>query len=178
MVYTKDQEVCSDTACLKIDDSSHKPEELFYKKVSAFSVHTFSEDFSSLKTDIVGTDGVTIYSFVTQKVVGPGPPPSPPPPVPPSPPAPPTSGSCSVYGCSRYEKEHYCQCNSYCKEHNDCCDDYDKTCGGPGPPPTCKAYGCHIRFNREHACQCNRLCKFHGDCCDDYDQTCRNELVV
>jgi hypothetical protein len=182
MVYTKDQEVCSNPSCRTSDEASHTPKELFYKKVSAFSVHTFSEDFSSLKTDIVGTNGATIYSFVTQKVAGPGPSPSPPSPVPPSPPSPPApkpSGSCSVYGCGRYDEKHSCQCNYYCKEHNDCCDDYDQTCSGPAPsPPSCKAYGCHISFNREHKCQCNRLCKFHGNCCDDYDQTCRNELVV
>jgi len=176
MVYTPDQDVCSSAGCVQSDGSSHQEKELFYQKVSAFSVHTFSEDFSSLKTDIVGTDGATIYSFVTQKAAGPGPSPSPP--------VPPTPGSCSVYGCGRYDQEHSCQCNYYCKEHDDCCDDYDKTCSGPAPAPppasaTCEAYGCHIRFNREHKCQCNRLCKFHGDCCDDYDSTCRNdELVV
>jgi len=40
----------------------------------------------------------------------------------------PASGLCAVYGCSGYDPDHPCQCNSACDDHDDCCDDYDTVC--------------------------------------------------
>jgi len=71
MVHTYDQDTCDTQDCTGLTDerytTTHKVEEVFYKKVSGFTVHTFSEDFSSLTTKILDTTGTSIHSFVTSK---------------------------------------------------------------------------------------------------------------
>jgi len=71
MVHTHDQDmlITGDGHFLKpqSNQSSHKVEELFYKAISGFTTHTFSEDFSKLTTNIVDTQGNSIHSFVTAK---------------------------------------------------------------------------------------------------------------
>jgi len=131
MVHTKDQDVCSSGGCLGVD-ADHTPNELFYKKASGFTIHTFADDFSSLTTKVLDETGATLYSFVTAKsgtALQPGPSPQSPSPGPSPPWTTPGAGSCKAYGCGKYAKEHSCQCNSLCKSHSDCCDDYDTVCG-------------------------------------------------
>jgi len=73
----------------------HTYKQVYNNKVSGFTMHTFSDDFKTLKTDFIGVDGASMYSFSTVK----GAPPSPPAPTP----APTPSGSCcyeSVSSCS------------------------------------------------------------------------------
>jgi len=71
MVHTYDQDTCDTQDCAGLNDarytSDHKVEELFYKRVSGFTVHTFSDDFSSLTTNYLDTNGNSIHSFVTSK---------------------------------------------------------------------------------------------------------------
>jgi len=129
MVHTHDQDLLANP----MPNSTHKADEVFYKAASGFTVHSFSEDFSSLTTKIIDTTGSVIHSFVTAKngaapaPTPPSPGPSPPSPVPPSPKPTPGDASCKAYGCV-YGPEHKCQCNDKCKWHKDCCDDYDTVC--------------------------------------------------
>jgi len=69
MLHTKDQEVCRTSACSNssADIAPHAAAEVFYQKVSGFSTHTFSDDFSTLTTNVVDTSGSVIHSFVTSK---------------------------------------------------------------------------------------------------------------
>merc|ERR1712228_186903 len=60
MAHTHDREMMATT-------SSHEVDEVFYKAVTAFSVHTFSDDFSTLTTKFLDTSGATIHSFATAK---------------------------------------------------------------------------------------------------------------
>merc|ERR1719498_1908670 len=136
MVHTYDQDMHNNST----NGGSHTVDEIFYKKISAFTVHTFSEDFSTLTTKFLDTSGSAIHTFVTAKsgpAPGPSPGPAPTPAPGPSPGPSPSGSSCKVYGCGKYAPEHKCQCNSYCKQHSDCCDDYDQVCGkGPSPAPS------------------------------------------
>lgn len=117
MVHTHDQDMCS-------AEPSHSEQTVYRGKVSGFTVHTFSSDFTSLSTDFVGTDGKSVHKFVTSKTG-----PSPAPPAPPSPTPTPGTHTCQSYGCGKYVPSHPCQCNDTCSDHGDCCADYDKVCG-------------------------------------------------
>lgn len=69
MVHTHDQDQLKEQ-CQGVDckvEGTHKVDELFYKAVSGFTVHTFAEDFSTLTTKILDDTGATIHSFVTTK---------------------------------------------------------------------------------------------------------------
>eukprot|EP00439_Symbiodinium_sp_Y106_P027436 s5793_g3.t1 len=105
---------------------SKKVQLVWEEKVAGFTLHTFSSDFKDLKTDYVSYAGDILHSFNVTRGSGPSP-------SPPSPPLPPSQGSCSKYGCGRYDPSHSsckefgcgrynpkqsCQCNSYCKEQN------------------------------------------------------------
>lgn len=61
MVHTHDQDQA------KMLGGDHSVDEIFYQKVSGFTVHTFSADFSSLTTKILDSNGNAIHSFVTTK---------------------------------------------------------------------------------------------------------------
>lgn len=71
MVHTYDQEMSttSDGHFLKPESkpSKHKADEAFNARKSGFTTHTFSNDFSTLTTNIVDASGSTIHSFVTAK---------------------------------------------------------------------------------------------------------------
>jgi len=68
MVYTHDHDELEDP---KQDvNNTHKLEELFYKKVSGFTSHTFSSDFSTLTSNVLDTDGNVLYTFTTKKQSG------------------------------------------------------------------------------------------------------------
>jgi len=80
----------------------HTYKQLFTAKKSGFTLHTFSADYKTLKTDFMGTDGSVLHSFSVTKGSGPTPgpptPPSPPSPSPPPPsPSPSPAGSCCFY---------------------------------------------------------------------------------
>jgi len=69
----------------------HTYKKVYNNKVSGFTLHTFSSDFKTLKTDFIGTDGSSMYSFTTTKGASPSPPS-------PSPgPSPSPSGGCCYY---------------------------------------------------------------------------------
>lgn len=112
MVDTQDQK--ADPPFTEADHSF-----LYNEKVSGFSLHTFSDDFSTLTTEFIGTDGKTLHTFVTSKD---GKSPPSPPPAPPAP-----GGTCKELGCD-YNPAHTCQCNYQCVAHDDCCADYQKVC--------------------------------------------------
>jgi len=162
MVRTKDQED-EEYHLVTPGKGSKKVQLVWEEKVAGFTLHTFSSDFKDLKTDYVSYAGDILHSFNVTRGSGPSP-------SPPSPPLPPSQGSCSKYGCGRYDPSHSCQCNSFCKEHADCCSDYSKSCAGPSRG-SCKEFGCG-RYNPKQSCQCNSYCKEHKDCCSDYDTTC------
>eukprot|EP00405_Crypthecodinium_cohnii_P013560 CAMPEP_0206445612 /NCGR_PEP_ID=MMETSP0324_2-20121206/15625_1 /ASSEMBLY_ACC=CAM_ASM_000836 /TAXON_ID=2866 /ORGANISM="Crypthecodinium cohnii, Strain Seligo" /LENGTH=424 /DNA_ID=CAMNT_0053913887 /DNA_START=47 /DNA_END=1321 /DNA_ORIENTATION=+ len=131
MIRTLDQETCkAGEACAAgSEQNKHMATQIFYKKVSAFSVHTFADDFSSLTTKFIDATGNIIYQFVTQKP-GSGPAPSPSPSPAPTPsPAPSPTGSCKAFKCNTYRPGRSCQCNSACRYHEDCCPDYFRECG-------------------------------------------------
>eukprot|EP00418_Pyrodinium_bahamense_P066433 CAMPEP_0179079286 /NCGR_PEP_ID=MMETSP0796-20121207/35564_1 /TAXON_ID=73915 /ORGANISM="Pyrodinium bahamense, Strain pbaha01" /LENGTH=423 /DNA_ID=CAMNT_0020776617 /DNA_START=14 /DNA_END=1286 /DNA_ORIENTATION=+ len=70
MVHTHDQD---------LDDwevNGHSRTEVAYKRVSGFTVHAFSEDFSELTTRFIDSAGNAIHTFSTSKA---GPAPAPPP---------------------------------------------------------------------------------------------------
>eukprot|EP00928_Gymnodinium_smaydae_P063862 TRINITY_DN47341_c0_g1_i1.p1 TRINITY_DN47341_c0_g1~~TRINITY_DN47341_c0_g1_i1.p1 ORF type:complete len:360 (-),score=59.49 TRINITY_DN47341_c0_g1_i1:335-1414(-) len=68
MVHTHDQEQdLSNFASTPRKAAEYSVNEVFYKKVSGFAVHTFSSDFATLKTEIIDVDGASIHSFVTTK---------------------------------------------------------------------------------------------------------------
>merc|ERR1711972_609930 len=56
MVHTRDQDVCSSKECLQVE-AAHSADEVWYKRVSGFTIHTFADDFSSLKTSVIDTEG-------------------------------------------------------------------------------------------------------------------------
>lgn len=64
MAQTHDQDLCLDTAL-----GGYRVQELFYKKASGFTAHTFSEDFSTLTTKAFDVNGTVLHSFVTSKRV-------------------------------------------------------------------------------------------------------------
>ncbi|CAE7586742.1 DIP13 [Symbiodinium sp. KB8] len=145
MVRTKDQD--DEESHLVTGKGSKKVQLVWEEKVAGFTLHTFSSDFKDLKTDYISYTGDILHSFNVTRGSGP----------PPSPPSPPSQGSCSKYGCGRYDPSHTCQCNSFCKEHADCCSDYSKSCAGPSRG-SCKEFGCG-RFNPKQSCQCNSYCE-------------------
>ena len=52
----------------KRSDSDTNPDDLDEcVQVSGFTLHTFSEDFKTLKTEYIGTDGKAMYSFSTTR---------------------------------------------------------------------------------------------------------------
>jgi predicted MPP superfamily phosphohydrolase len=100
----------------------HSFNQVWTAKKSGFTLHTFSDDYKSLKTDFIGTDGSTLHTFTVTKGTAPTP-------TPPSP----SSSTCKSLGCS-YKYGNPCQCDSSCKKYGNCCSDYDSVCGGPSPP--------------------------------------------
>eukprot|EP00933_Yihiella_yeosuensis_P075288 TRINITY_DN84604_c0_g1_i1.p1 TRINITY_DN84604_c0_g1~~TRINITY_DN84604_c0_g1_i1.p1 ORF type:complete len:406 (+),score=49.60 TRINITY_DN84604_c0_g1_i1:47-1219(+) len=110
MVHTKDQ-----------DDLGSSRGTVWKEKSPGFTLHTFSEDFTQLKTDYIDNKGNTIHSFTVKQGQGPSP----------SPPPSPSGGSCKDFGCTPYVDGQSCQCNKYCEQQDDCCDDYQDVCG-PG----------------------------------------------
>lgn len=120
MVTTYDQRVEDDLLFGTISAAKHSF--AFNEKKSGFTLHTFSDDFSTLTTAFIDTGGNTLHSFVTQKDGKPSPP------APPSPsPKPSGKVSCAKYGC-QYSPTFKCQCNYQCDAHNDCCPDYEDVC--------------------------------------------------
>lgn len=100
----------------------HTYKAVYNNKVSGFTLHTFSADFATLKTDFIGVDGSSMYSFTTAKGAAP----------PPAPGPSPGPGKCCYYddtsceagmtccsgsdksystssSCSRYGKNHGCK---------------------------------------------------------------------
>lgn len=71
MIHTKDQDVCTSGVCSP--DAAHKVDEIYYKRISGFTTHTFSDDFSTLTTKAIDTEGNVLHSFVTAKKAGSGP---------------------------------------------------------------------------------------------------------
>lgn len=144
---------------------------VFNDRVAGFTLHTFSDDFSTLTTEYIDYQGNNLHSFTVTRGSGPGPSP------------PPSGQSCKVLGCGHYRPSEPCQCNSYCTKHQDCCSDYASTCGGspPSPPsPTessCKVFGCG-KYRKSQACQCNKYCDEHHDCCSDYNSTCGGSMLL
>jgi len=62
MQQTLDQEQChAGTGCNEDGVTYHKDNEIFYKRISAFSVHTFAEDFSTLTTKLLDDKGKPIF---------------------------------------------------------------------------------------------------------------------
>jgi len=71
MVHTRDQDVCLGPLCAQgMDPDGHRAEEVFYKAASGFTTHTFSEDFSTLKTEVLDVEGNVLHAFVTAKRSG------------------------------------------------------------------------------------------------------------
>jgi len=70
MVYTKSQDLKDEDHICVNNTRTHTAKELWYKKVTGFTTHTFSDDFTSLKTEFLGIDGSTLYSFTTSKTKG------------------------------------------------------------------------------------------------------------
>jgi len=103
----------------------HTYKAVYNNKVSGFTLHTFSDDFKTLKTELIGTDGKSMYSFTTTKGASPSPGPSPGP----APPSPSPSGDCCYYSssscsagqtcCSGSGKsyESHSTCNKYGGKH-------------------------------------------------------------
>jgi len=68
MVHTHDQDVCLGASCVSAaEPAKYKVDEVFYKHASGFTAHTFSDDFSTLTTDVFDTSGNVLHSFVTAK---------------------------------------------------------------------------------------------------------------
>merc|ERR1712137_1075087 len=68
MVHTHDQDVCLGHSCASNEEHrKYKVDEVFYKAVSGFTAHTFSEDLSTLKTEVLDVSGKVLHSFVTTK---------------------------------------------------------------------------------------------------------------
>eukprot|EP00929_Paragymnodinium_shiwhaense_P036041 TRINITY_DN19366_c0_g1_i1.p1 TRINITY_DN19366_c0_g1~~TRINITY_DN19366_c0_g1_i1.p1 ORF type:complete len:354 (+),score=101.33 TRINITY_DN19366_c0_g1_i1:67-1128(+) len=66
MVHSHDQDVEVGAA----EKKDHDVKEVWYKAISGFTAHTFSEDFSTLSTQILDTDGNVLHSFKTYKKGG------------------------------------------------------------------------------------------------------------
>mmetsp|Transcript_60892 Transcript_60892/g.181433 ORF Transcript_60892/g.181433 Transcript_60892/m.181433 type:complete len:412 (+) Transcript_60892:91-1326(+) len=82
MVHTADQD--NDPRCQAGFNGTglgRGTESVFRQKTAGFTAHTFSEDFTTLKTDYISTNGEVLHSFTVTKGK-PGPGPSPPPPGP------------------------------------------------------------------------------------------------
>lgn len=110
-----------------LSSSHHSYRSVFHKRVSGFTLHTFSDDYTTLTTDFLDTDGNVMHSFTATRGKGPAPGPSP---SPPGPSPSPSSGCCyhrdqactpgqtccsgsgksyaSESACSRYGAEHSC----------------------------------------------------------------------
>ena len=58
-------------------NQAHVYKTLWNQKVAGFTLHTFSEDYSTLTTDYVSYTGETIHSFSVTKGVPPSPTPTP-----------------------------------------------------------------------------------------------------
>jgi len=108
----------------------HTYKQVYNNKVSGFTKHTFSADFHTLTTDLIGVDGESMYSFTTTKGASP---PSPGPSPGPAPgPSPGPAGACCYYAdaactagqtccagsgssyssassCTRYGAKHGCE---------------------------------------------------------------------
>lgn len=130
MVSTHDQEGRGpQNKTLSQTGSGHSYDEKWYKKVSGFTTHTFSSDFSSLTTKFIGTDGSELYTLTTQKngatpTPGPSPGPSPRPSPRPSPapsprPSPGPSGKCCHWKDSSCSSGDVC-CKSDCEDASSC----------------------------------------------------------
>ena len=99
MIYTQDQH--GSVAATKLAggnlsmhvSTGHTYETVWNQKVAGFTLHTFSADYQSLKTDYVTYTGAIVNSFTVTK--GSTPPPPPPPPPPPS-----SCGGAGAYPCT------------------------------------------------------------------------------
>ncbi len=47
--------------------TSHSYQTIYSQKVAGFTLHTFSADFSTLRTDFVTYNGSVVYSFTVDK---------------------------------------------------------------------------------------------------------------
>jgi len=99
----------------------HTYKSVYNNKVSGFTKHTFSDDFSTLTTDFIGTDGSSMYSFTVTKGASPSPGPSPSPSPTPSP-----SSGCCYYS------------DSSCSAGMTCCSGSGKSYASEG---SCSRYG-------------------------------------
>lgn len=65
MVHTKDQDTCTSALCGV--QTKHTAKEIYYGRLNGFTVHTFSDDFSSLTTNAFDVNGKVVHTFVTAK---------------------------------------------------------------------------------------------------------------
>jgi acid phosphatase len=150
----------------EILSSGHKHQVVYFKKTAGFTLHSFANNFSVLKTDFIDYQGNVIYTNTVEHGAGPGPAPSPSPG-----PAPGPGGTCAEQGC-KYGRLFACQCDGRCKKQKNCCPDYQAVCA-PKSKHTCKAYGDACgKYFKTHDCQCNSRCELHNDCCSDYQTFC------
>ena len=103
--------------------SGHSYKQVFNAKVSGFTLHTFSDDYTQLSTVFLDTHGKTLHSFTVNKGGSPAP-------APPPPPGP--SGGCCFYHTASCSRGQTC-CSESGKSYHS-----EYTCERYG-----KAHGCH-----------------------------------
>lgn len=108
--------------------SGHNYHAIFNAHKSGFTIHTFSDDYKTLDTQYLDTDGNILHTFTVTKGTAPSPGPSPPGPSPgPSPPGP-SPGKC----CYTHDSA------AACKPGMTCCSGSGKSYQSED---TCKRYG-------------------------------------
>lgn len=119
----------------------HTYKALYNDRISGFTLHTFSDDYTTLTTDFLDTDGNTLHSFRVSKGPSPAPTPSPSPAPTPSPspsPAPTPSPPAPAGDCCRIG-------DASCKVGQVCCSGSGKSYASES---TCERYGAahHCRW--------------------------------
>ncbi len=116
---------------LRMAGEGHSYRTVWNQKVAGFTLHTFSDDFSQLKTDYISYEGRTLHTFTVKKGA----------PAPAPGPAPPGPGPAA--GCCHFDDAACAPGLVCCKED---CDKEPRQC-------SYTQWACGGRYGRKHHCE-------------------------